>query len=166
MNANCVHSIERKPELARAAETDSRMKRRIDDGIEEAALLAERMPAWTLFYRLAPRLVSDDSHDGVSVKTMPTEGEALMLAAPSTTAGMRVCEYRLLRPALLARGGSTLPAAESLRGADGWRSADGQCVCLCEPDTLLQLIDDDKHVGRSQALLTDLFLRSALGSGQ
>ena len=93
-----------------------------------------------------------------------------MAAAAAAPRGVRVREYMLLRPISLARC-RTAPSEEVLwqLGCDGWRddASDARdarvrfasVAAADELASLLQLVDDDKQVGRTQALLTDMFFR-------
>lgn len=91
--------------------------------------------------------------------------DTVFTLSPPAAPSQRVCEYMLLRPASVARC-RTAPTDEMLwqLGCDGWRDDASDRVHFAaaayEGDTpLLQLVDDDKQVGRTQALLTDMFFR-------
>ena len=149
-------------------------KRRLWDDSSPAAaplLSIERIPAKTMLYRAVRRggdtgaagsdAGGDHGRPPVVAPRMPAPGEELSLRAPASSAAAQVCEYVLVRPILLARGGSAMPPDEALaqQCADGWRAADGVTVCLRDPESVLQLVDDDKMQGLTQAFLPDLFMR-------
>lgn len=84
-------------------------------------------------------------------------------SAPPPAAGLRVCEYLLNRPALIAP--EPLQDEQMLRqmGCDGWVADGGAAVLLATPGELLRLVDDDKRAGLAQAFLTDMFARGGGG---
>ena len=86
-----------------------------------------------------------------------------LFSAPPPAAGLRVCEYLLNRPALIAP--QPLQGEEMLRqlGCDGWVAEGGAAVLLATPGELLRLVDDDKQAGLAQAFLTDMFTRGGGG---
>ena len=87
-----------------------------------------------------------------------------LFSAPPPAAGLRVCEYLLNRPVLLAP--EPLGSEEALRqlGCDGWVADGGGSVLLATPGALLRLVDDDKQAGLAQAFLTDMFARHGGGA--
>ena len=156
-------------------------KRRLWDGASPDAtplLSIERLPAKTMLYRAVRRGCETGTGASVGIAGCSTNdpriiarhtvapGEALVMRAPASSAVAQVCEYTLIRPILVARGGCTMPPDEALvqQCADGWRAADGVTICLRDPESLLQLVDDDKMNGLTQALLPDLFLRGSMSN--
>lgn len=129
-------------------------KRRHGD-FSEFTVVSERLPARTLLYQ-SVRL-SSGTLDDMGYRTH------FELLLPNFVPGTRVCEYILKQTAFLALYDEA-PSDEVLRdhGCDGWRSIDGTRLTFLDPASMLQLIDDDKHVGLSQALLPDMFFRKSL----
>jgi hypothetical protein len=130
---------------------------------EEPFFTLERLPVRTLLYRCLPHPASAALAVEPAEPAPPLSSELLSLVLPLRPASTRVYEYMLARPVLVVRS-AMLPSEEALaqHGADGWRSADGDTLCLLSPMTLLQLIDVDRQAGLSQSFITDLFVRQEL----
>ena len=159
-------------------------RRSYDDGAEASSCIPlRRLPAKTSLFCCVPRAADPAnlaaagssgisiSGSGSSTAPLPEQmaGCLFSLAAPSPSAGMRVCEYMLTRPAMLASRQPTCEDALRQLGCEGWMLGDGggggasDAVVLAAPGDLLRLVDDDKQAGLAQAFLTDMFARGGGG---
>lgn len=155
-------------------------KRRCGDGAAPPVVALQRLPASTPLFRCLPRHldasavhgppggggsseIGGSSSDLLASALQHEAAGTFLFSAPLPASGLRVCEYLLNRPVLLAP--EPLGSEDALRqlGCDGWVSDGGSSVLLVTPGALLRLVDDDKKAGRAQAFLTDMFARHGGG---
>jgi hypothetical protein len=155
-------------------------KRRCGDGAAPPVVALQRLPASTPLFRCLPRHldasavhgppggggsseIGGSSSDLLASALQHEAAGTFLFSAPLPASGLRVCEYLLNRPVLLAP--EPLGSEDALRqlGCDGWVSDGGSSVLLVTPGALLRLVDDDKQAGRAQAFLTDMFARHGGG---
>ncbi|KAL1520565.1 hypothetical protein AB1Y20_022141 [Prymnesium parvum] len=127
-------------------------KRRQAGGFHPFACETQRLPARIPVFQLVQR-------DEISDFEASTPTFSLQLP-PQQQEGTRIREFMLKQSVIVAKC-AHCPCDGVLRdhGCDGWMSVDGQTLQLLDAASILQLTDDDKHRGMSQAFLTDMFLR-------